>query len=145
MSAPFNHGPDVVGIPQRAPAGDALHPIEAQPCLSNGAARTLERGEDPHGIRLAAGTYTGIAREHTVADIPWICTQTPLVHAIVRAECTSPLGNNLEIAPAAERQPIGSASQGRRYYPPSRHGARNRRSETRDSVRHKAIDGLTRP
>ena len=99
---------DVVSVPQAAATSNAGHAIQAQPCGPRGPSRSLERKIRCDRVDLADRTVASIAREYLVAQIAGICTETPLMDAIVAAKGSAPPGDDLEMTPAAERQAIGS-------------------------------------
>lgn len=124
LATAFGDWSDMISVPQGSATGDQLHAVERQSGRSRASAGTLERGINGDGVCLADLTHTAITSEHLIAKIARVGAQTPLMDAVVRTKCTSSFGKNLEIAPTAERQPIGSASEQMRGASSAFEGAR---------------------
>ena len=112
LAAALGYRQDVIGVPERAAAGDELHAVQREACGSAGPSRALEGVIDGDGIGSAEGADAVIAGEDLVAEVAGIGAQTPLVDAEVRAEGASTTGQDLKVAPAAEGEPIGTFGQG---------------------------------
>jgi hypothetical protein len=97
---------DVIGIPQAATTGDGFHSVEAQTSGSSGSASTLQRRIGCHGVDLTDGAAAAVASEDLITEIARVGAQTPLMNAVVAAECTAAFAEDLKIAPAAQRQAI---------------------------------------
>ena len=111
LAAAFGDGNDVIGIPKRSARRDGTHAKDAQTFLPGGAACAFEGGEDGQGIGIADRTAALVAGEDLIAQIAGIGAETPLVDAELRAEGAPAPGQDLKIAPAAERQSIGPAAR----------------------------------
>ena len=99
---------DMVGIPKTATTGDGLHAIEAKAGSANSASCAFQGRVRSHGIDSACGAPTPVASEHLITKVSGIGSEAPLVHAIVAAEGSAALRNNLKITPAAERKAAGA-------------------------------------
>ena len=106
LTTTLRYRQDVIGIPEAAPAGDGLHPVQAKTCGTSRPTRTFESSIRSNGIDLAHRTSPTIARKDLIAKIPRVSAETPLVDAVVAAKRSAAFGKNLKIAPAAQRQPI---------------------------------------
>lgn len=102
LTAPFGYGKDMVRIPQAAAAGDGLHPIEVQTRCSSCSPGALESRIGRHRVDLTDGAPATVARKDLITEISGIGTQAPLVHTVVAAEGSSPLREDLELAPTTE-------------------------------------------
>jgi hypothetical protein len=106
LAAAFGYGADVVGVPEAAATGDGLHAVESEACGAGWASCALEGVVGGDGVDVADGADAAIAREDLVAEVAGVGAETPLVDAVVAAEGAAALGENFEIAPAAERQAV---------------------------------------
>lgn len=106
LPAAFSYGNNVVGVPEASPGGDGLQSIKAQTGGSGLPARALQRVVSRNGVDIAKGAAAVVAREDLLAQIAGVGTQPPLVYAEVAAEGAAAPGENLELAPAAERKPV---------------------------------------
>jgi len=112
LAASFGYWEDVVGIPQAAAGGDGLHPVEAQTCSSRSAAGAFECGVYGYGVGVAGGADSAIASEDLIAEVAGVGAEAPLVNTVVAAEGATTPGDDLKLAPAAERQAVWSLGQG---------------------------------
>jgi hypothetical protein len=108
LAASLGDREDVVGVPQAAPARNALHAVQSKTGGSRGAPGALECSIGGHGIDLADSASAAIASKDLVAKISGIGAKTPLVYAVVAAEGSPTLCEDLKIAPTAERKAIGA-------------------------------------
>jgi hypothetical protein len=108
LASAFGYGTNVVGIPEAAASGDGLHAVEAKARGSGWASGSFESVPGGDGIDLADRADASVAGKDMVAEVAWVGSETPLVDAVVGAEGTSALGEDFEIAPAAERKVIGA-------------------------------------
>jgi len=60
---------------------------------------------------VAGGAASAIAGEDLVAEIAGVGAKPPLVNTVVAAESTAAFSEDLEIAPAAEGQAVGSGGK----------------------------------
>ena len=111
LAAALGYWEHVVSIPQRAAAGNGLHPVEGEAGDSGFASGSLERGVDGDGIGLAEVADSAVAGKNLVAEVAGVGAKPPLVDTVVRAEGATALGKDLELAPAAERQGVGSGGE----------------------------------
>jgi hypothetical protein len=101
----------VVGIPETATTSDGLHAVETETGGASGASRALQRGIGGDGVDVADRAVTAVTREDLVAKIARVGAQAPLVNTVVAAEGTASPGDDLQIAPAAERKSIGPGEE----------------------------------
>jgi len=106
LSPAFSYGNNVIGVPEASPGRDGLQSIKAQTGSLRLPARSLQRVVSGNGVDIAKGAAAVVAREDLLAQIAGVGTQPPLVYAEVAAEGAATPGENLELAPAAERKPI---------------------------------------
>jgi hypothetical protein len=106
LAATFGDGDDVIGLPQAAAAGDALHSIKPHARLARGTPRPLECSEGSQRVDSADGAASAIASEDLIAEIARVGAKTPLVYAVVAAEGAAAFGEDLELTPPAERQAV---------------------------------------
>ena len=102
LPAALGYGPDVVGVPEGAAAGDGLHSVEGEAGGTCGTAGALEGGEDGDGVGVAEGADAAIAGEDLVAEVAGVSAETPLVDTVVGAEGAASFGEDFKLAPAAE-------------------------------------------
>jgi hypothetical protein len=112
LTAAFGDRTDVVCVPERAAGGNGLHPVEAEARETISPACPFEGGVDGKGIGLAGGADAAVAREDLIAEVAGVGTKTPLVNTVIGAKSATAFGENLEVAPAAERKIIGAAREG---------------------------------
>ena len=67
---------------------------------------SFEGVEGGDGVDLADGADAAVAGEDLVAQVAGVGAEAPLVDAVVGAEGAAPLGEDFEIAPAAEREVV---------------------------------------
>jgi hypothetical protein len=108
LATAFSDRNDMVCLPKAATAGDTFHPVEMQAGFACGAAGAFQRGVGCQRVDPAYGTASAVAREDLVTQITRVGSETPLVHAVVAAEGAAAFGEDLKLAPAAERQAIRS-------------------------------------
>jgi len=106
LAAALGYGQDVVRVPEAAAAGDGFHAIKTETGGSGWASGALESSVGGDGVDMAGGAKATVAGEDLVAEIPGVGAETPLVDAVVAAKRAATLGENLKLAPAAERQTI---------------------------------------
>lgn len=111
LASAFGHGADVIGVPEAAAAGDGLHAVETKTGGAGSASGALERVPCGDGVDSARGADATVAAEDLLAEIAGVGAQAPLVDAVVAAKRAAAFGEDLEIAPAAERQAVGAARQ----------------------------------
>ena len=97
---------DVIGIPQTATTNDGFHSVEAQTSGSSGSASTLQRSISCDRVDLTDGAAAAVASEDLITEVARVGAQTPLMNAVVAAERATASGEDLKIAPAAQRQAI---------------------------------------
>jgi hypothetical protein len=110
LTAAFGYGKDMVGIPER-PAG--VHGAQAPHLQSLGpspAACALQGLVSLDCVGKTESADAAVAREDLIAQVAWIGTETPLVHAERRTECATTTVQDFQLAPSAER---ALAGQGR--------------------------------
>jgi len=111
LAATFGDGKDVIGVPQAAAAGDGLHAVESESGSASRAASSSECGVCGNGVDVTCGAAPAIAGEDLIAKIAGVGAQTPLMDAVVAAEGAAALGDDLKIAPTAERQTIRASGE----------------------------------
>jgi len=108
LAATLGYRTNVISIPQTAPGRDGLHAIESQASGTGSTSRPLECVVGCDGIDRAYGADAAVAGKHLIPEVAWVGAQTPLVDAVVAAEGTPALGEDLKLAPAAEGQIVGA-------------------------------------
>jgi hypothetical protein len=108
LASAFGYRTNVVGIPEAAAGGDGLHAIEPEARGSGWASGSLESVPSGDGIDLADSADASVAGEDMVAEIARVGSETPLMDAVVGAEGAAAFGEDFEIAPAAEREVVGT-------------------------------------
>jgi len=98
----------VVGVPEAAAGGDGFHAVKAEASGSGGTSGSLEGVVGGDCVDGADGTDAAVAGEDLVAEVSGVGAETPLVDAVVAAKSAATLGEDLELAPAAERQVVGA-------------------------------------
>jgi hypothetical protein len=111
LAASFGDREDVVGVPQAASARDALHAVKPKTGGSRGTPGALQCGIGGYGVDVADSASAAIASKDLVAEISGIGAKTPLIYAVVAAEGSPTLCEDLKIAPTAERKAIGARGQ----------------------------------
>ena len=111
LTSTFGDWTNVISIPERSAGGDGFHSVEAEARNTSSATGTLESVVDVEGISGAGGANAAIAREDLVAEVAGVGAKTPLVDTVVGAKSATAFGENLEVAPTAEREIIGAARQ----------------------------------
>ena len=111
LAASFGNGKDVIGVPQAAAAGDGLHAVESESGSASRAASSPECGVCGNGVDVTGGAATAVTGEDLVAKIAGVGAQTPLMDAVVAAEGAAAFGDDLKIAPTAERQTIRAGGE----------------------------------
>jgi hypothetical protein len=61
---------------------------------------------------MAEGADASVTGEDLIAEIAGVGPETPLVNTVVAAEGTAALGQDLKLAPAAERQAVWAFAEG---------------------------------
>lgn len=102
LASAFGYGEDVVCVPEGAAAGDGLHAVEGEAGEAGCAPGAFECGVDGGGVGLAEGAEAVVAGEDLVAEIAGVGAEAVLVDAVVGAEGAAALGEDFELAPAAE-------------------------------------------
>jgi hypothetical protein len=119
LASTLGHRPNMVGIPQRSPGGHAAQPPHLQR-LTPGRPPAAPQGPiSLHRVHAAQRTNPCIPQKHLVSQIPRVRPQPPLMHAEIRAERPSPLRQNLQLAPPAQRPSIRPGLQRARPHPSS--------------------------
>jgi len=111
LAATLGDGANVVGVPQAAAGGDGLHAVKTQASDAGGASGALQGVVRGDGVDPADGADAVVAGEDLVAEISGVGAETPLVDAVVAAEGAAAFGEDLEVAPAAERQTVGAGGE----------------------------------
>lgn len=111
LASAFSDRQDVIGIPQTATTRDGFHSVEAQTSGSSWSASTLQRSIGCDGVDLTDGAAAAVASEDLITEVARVGAQTPLVNAVVAAERTATFGEDLKIAPAAQREAIWALGQ----------------------------------
>jgi len=111
LATAFSDGKDVVGIPQAASAGDGLHAVEAEAGYTSRTAGTFEGGVGGDGVDVAGGASAAVAGEDLIAQIAGVGAQAPLMDTVVAAEGAAAVGDDLKIAPAAQRKTVGASGK----------------------------------
>ena len=111
LAPAFGYGSDVVGVPEGAAGGDGLHTVEGEASGAGGTSGSFERGVDGDGVGSAGGADASVAGEDLVAEVAGVGAEAPLVDAVVRAEGAAAPSEDLEIAPAAEREAVGAGAE----------------------------------
>jgi hypothetical protein len=112
LATAFGDGADVIGVPEGAAGGDGSHAVEGESGGAGGAAGTFEGVVDGDGIGLTGGADATVAGEDLFAEVAGVGAKTPLVDAVVGAEGAAAFGEDFELAPATEREAVGSFGQG---------------------------------
>ena len=102
LAAALGYGADVVGVPEAAAGGDGLHAVEAKAGGAGWASGSLEGVVGGDGVDGADGADASVAGEDLVTEVAGVGAEAPLVDAVVAAEGAAALGEDLELAPAAE-------------------------------------------
>ena len=102
LASAFGYGADVVGVPEAAAGGDGLHAVEAKAGGAGWASGSLEGVVGGDGVDGADGADASVAGEDLVTEVAGVGAEAPLVDAVVAAEGAAALGEDLELAPAAE-------------------------------------------
>ena len=108
LAATLGYGQDVVGVPEAASAGDGLHAVEVETGGTGWASGAPESSVGCNGIDVAGGAAATVADKDLIAEIARVGAETPLVNAVVAAEGAAAFGQNLKLAPAAQRQTVGA-------------------------------------
>src|SRR5260370_1566 len=111
LAAALGNGEDVVGVPQAAAAGDGLHAVEAETGGSRCSSGAFQDVVSGYGVDAAGGAASAIAYEDLIAEVAGVGAHSPLVDAVVGAEGAAAFCDDLEIAPAAEREAVGSGRE----------------------------------
>ena len=112
LAAAFGDWTNVVGVPEAAAGGDGLHAVEIQAGSAGRTPGSLEGVVGGDGVDLADGADAAITGEDLVAEVAGVGAEAPLVDAVVGAEGAAALGEDLEIAPAAEGKAVRAERQG---------------------------------
>ena len=108
LAAAFGDWTDVVSVPEAATGCDGLHAVEAEAGGAGWASGSLERVVGGDGVDVADGADAAITGEDLVAEIAGVGAETPLVDAVIGAEGAAALGEDFELAPAAEGKAVFS-------------------------------------
>jgi hypothetical protein len=111
LASAFYDGEDVVGVPEGAAAGDGFHAIKGESGDTGFAAGALERGVDGDGVGTAEVADAVVASEDLVAEVAGVGAEAPLVDTEVGTEGAAALGEDLKLAPAAERAAVFTVGQ----------------------------------
>ena|ERR1700727_2601800 len=79
---------------------------------AGGASGSLEGIVSGDGVDAADGADAAVAGEDLIAEVAGVGAETPLVDAVVAAECAAAFGQDFEIAPTTERKVVGTDGQG---------------------------------
>jgi hypothetical protein len=131
LATAFGYGADVIGVPEAAARCDGLHAVEAESGGANGASGSLEGVIGGDGVDGAYGTDSAVAGENLVAKVAGVGAETPLVNAVVAAEGASAFGEDLEFAPATERQIVGADGESMARGAAAGEGARDDHADSR--------------
>jgi hypothetical protein len=123
LASALGDGEDVVGVPERAAAGDGLHSVERKAGDAGLAAGAFERGKDGDGIGAAELADSAVAGEDLVAEVARVGAEAMLVNAVVGAEGAAAFGENFIVAPAAEGAAVFAVGQEVRADATAREGA----------------------
>jgi len=121
FSSAFNHGNDVVGIPEAAPAVLFDGPV-LQKRLAAAATGTPELPKRGNGVNAASRADTAVAQENLIAQIRRLGSQLPLMNAVGRAEGKA-AARNLERTPSAQPTTVRTAGNRLAIDPAPAHGA----------------------
>ena len=99
LPAAFRDRQNVICIPKTLAHScrESPMPHERQ---ANGAPGAFELAVLPDGVQPAVNAYAPVALQDLVAQIPWLRTELPFMHTIIRAERKAS-GRHLERAPSA--------------------------------------------
>jgi hypothetical protein len=111
LSPALGYGEDVVGVPERAAAGDGFHAVERESGDAGFAAGTLECVENSDGIGVAEGAAALIAGEDLIAEVAGVGAKAMLVDAKVGTEGAAAFGEDFKLAPATEGSPVFAAGK----------------------------------
>jgi hypothetical protein len=128
LAATLGHGQNVVCVPKTAAAGDGLHAVQAKAGGTRWASGALQSRVGGDRVDVTDGAAAPVTDKDLLAEITGIRTKTPLVDAVVAAERTAAFGENLKLAPAAERQAIGPSRKSVAAGSAAAEGARNKHS-----------------
>jgi hypothetical protein len=95
LATAFGDGEDMVGVPERAAAGDGLHAVEGEAGNAGIASGSLECSVDGYSVGLAEVADAVIAGEDLIAQVAGVGAETPLVDAIVGTEGAAALSEDL--------------------------------------------------
>ena len=76
------------------------------------ASGSLEGIVGGDGVDAADGADAAVAREDLIAEVAGVSAETPLVNAVVAAECAAAFRQDFEIAPTTEGKVVGTDGQG---------------------------------
>jgi hypothetical protein len=136
LASAFGDREDVVGVPERAAAGDGFHAEEREACGAGFAAGAFEYGEDGDGVGTAQMTEAAVAGEDLLAEVAGVGAKAPLVDTVVGAEGAATSGEDFEFAPAAERAAVVAYRQSLRADAAAVEGARNHPSGRIGGLEH---------
>ena len=126
LSASFDHGQDVIGVPEAFACTATQSPV-AQQLVASGASGAAELARGGKGVDAASGAYAAITQEDLIAQICGLGAQLPFVNTEVGAEGKAARWH-LERAPAAEAAPVRSARDRFAVDPTALHDAREAHS-----------------
>lgn len=121
LATAFNHGNDVIGVPEAAAAACADSPV-LQQLLTTGTAGAAKLLKGSDGIDGADRAATVVAQEDLLAQIRRLGAQLPLVDAVRRAEGEA-AARHLKGTPAAEAATIGATGDRSAIDPSAAHRA----------------------
>jgi len=121
FASTFNHGNDVVRIPEAATPALPDRPV-LQLCLTAGAAGTPELPKRGYGVHMTQGAEAAVAQEHLFTQVSRLRAQLPLMNAVCRAEAKA-AARNLERTPAAQTPIVGTTRNCFAIDPAPAHGA----------------------
>jgi len=92
LAAAFDHGNDVIGVPQALSRPGFQAPIGKRPLAAfpGQAAHAVELGD---AVDAAEGAYAPVAFEHMLAQVTRIGAKFPFVYAEIRAKGSAPGGH----------------------------------------------------
>lgn len=108
LAATLGHRQNVIGVPEGTSCSDAANSPHFERLFACSAAAPSQRTVGSDGVHFAECASTAIACKDLIAQISGIGAQPPLMHTVVRAERAAARGENLQLAPAAQRPAVWS-------------------------------------
>lgn len=141
----FDHGNDVIGVPEAFACAGAQTPLE-QSFQPRHAAQPPELAFGMEAIDAASGAYAAIAFENFFTKVAGIAAQAPLLHAPLRTEGHAAFGD-FEIAPAAKIPAVGASRKTATVHPASLHrslGTHRDRYALRTPITRRALQKIAK-